>query len=33
MWLVPEMALGDATVLLYFSWLLSFPMWGLIVMG
>jgi hypothetical protein len=27
-WLVPGMVLGMATTLLYFTWLLSFPMWG-----
>jgi hypothetical protein len=27
MWLVPQMALGVATSLLYFTWLLSFHTW------
>jgi hypothetical protein len=32
-WLVPKTILGTATVLLYFTWLLSFPTWGLMWMG
>jgi hypothetical protein len=28
-WLVPRIVLGVATASLYFTWLLSFPSWGL----
>jgi hypothetical protein len=32
-WLVLGMVLEEATTLLFFTWLLSFPTWGLKYMG
>jgi hypothetical protein len=32
-WLVPRKVLGVAAALFDFTWLLSFPMWGLMWMG